>query len=1365
MHFFYVRMILTILAITKCFLVFGQANHSFHKITVNDGLPHSDVTSIVQDQKGFIWFGTYSGLCRFDGLNFKLFKHDSNRSNSLSNNRVISQYISSDSTMYIGTEAGGLNIFDPYLEDFKVYKHDSKDEKSIVGNVVYSIYESKDKSIWIGTNKGLDLLKRKNDSIHFERIIEEDIDVKDIQEIGQGLLWVATNVGLYQVDINDGTSNKILPELNVDINQLLKLKGGKILIASPEKGLILYENEKLEVVHPSPASALFMSHDASIWVGTNGEGLFRYDFDLSDFEHYKSNKSNPANLNFNEISSLFEDSFGILWIGTYGGGVNKLNLRAKEFALYSNTPWDNNSISGDRVISFYQSKDSLLWIGVRGGGINVLDRKTDKVYRLNKLVSDLLHKQSVSAFHEDSLGTMWVGFWGGVVRLTKKDRKDLLLGKQITYDTTLWEYSVEKIINDDEGHLWFSTTNGLIEYIPGKADYYKGTYKTYLNEEYNSNSLSDNFIRDIFIERQSNDGVKVVWVGTINGLNRMSFEKNGTRIQRIFNDPSKSNSLPANFISIIHQDKNGDLWISTLGGGLCKMLTSRDGNSEPTFLIINEHSGLINNEVETLLEEDNGNFWLGSYGLTKYSPQKNEFKYYDVSDGLQSNAFKVWSAFKTTDGEMVFGGTNGFNIFHPSRIIDNEIPPKLVFTDFKINNKSIDIAEKYSGEIILDSSICYQRKIVLPYSLNNFSIQFAALHFASSKKNQYRFKLEGIDKDWIIKSGLENNQNYSNLNPGDYRFILYGSNSDNVWAEDPLVLDVIVMPPFWANNYAYTLYVILLLGLLLLFRKYSIIQENEKNKLKLERFKRKQLEELSKLKMRFFTNVSHEFRTPLSLMVGPVEELAEQKNLDAESRRKVDFIHRNIKRLTLLVDEIMDFRKYGEKRSKLKMAEGDIIKFINEIKLFFNNEANRRNIEYSIHTDLENFKLYFDRTALEKVFFNLLNNAFKYAPNGAVVHMECKLINQNEFKVSISNTGSKISEEDLEHIFERYYRSIRTTNKGTGIGLAIVKSVIDQHKGRIWAENIENGVVFSFILPTGKNHLEDSEVTHVNADSERVNEYLVEQTFDDFDATTPPLYERAIQSKPKKILIVEDNDELRAYLDQSLGKFYNIVLAHNGKVGLEKALSENPDIIISDVMMPEMDGISMCSAIKSNVGTSHIPVIILTARTSILHQIDGYEMGADSYLTKPFSTKLLISRVKNLLDLREKLRASIKEKLSFSPSEVTVTSIDKKILEKTIKAIEKNISDPDFKVEDLCKEVGLSRPQLYRKLKSLTSYSINDFIRIIRLKRAAQILKVDNSSVSEVMYQVGFTNSSYFTRAFKAEFGTTPKEYGSKVIQ
>lgn len=1353
----------TYLLFVVCFNVFRSEAQTvdFKKFSINQGLPHSDVTSIVQDSLGFIWFGTYNGLCRYDGYNAKIFRYNPNDDNTISSNRILSLYVDKSNNLWIGTELGGLNKLN--LTDYKIEKfvNDPNNNNSLSSNLVKAVFEDKNGTIWVGTNRGLNELKSKS----FQHYLNPSTTVNTI--VGkENTLWIGTEEGL--IHFNTQTKNHLFYG-STDygaVNAILQdQKDENILWLGMGFGLYKFDktSKTFEKIDSSEVLTVVYDNFGNIWYGTRNDGIFEIDSSGKEY-HYNKNVFFNESLSNNEVSSLYEDYSGVMWIGTLGGGINYYNTRQKKFELFKTRPNLENSLSSDVIICFNEDQNQKLWIGTRGGGINILDRKTGDIQIFEKFVSNQgLEHNNISAFYRDSSDNLIVGTWGGLYLLDKKNQKTIYENKKPTYIEDLWSawgiesVSVFRIKADNQGHLWIGTNQGLFEYIPIETgDYIKGKLVRYSKDD-NDFKLSDNTITDVLIEHIEHD-TKLVWVATRNGLNRMRL-KNGkvTDIHKIYHNPIQNKGLTANYISFVHKDSSGQLWIGTLGGGICRML---NGSNEDDFYFENftQNNGLVNNDIEAVLEDSKGNLWLSGEGITKFNYKAKTFRNYTVEDGLQSNSFKIWSAYKNDSGELMFGGINGFNIFNPDDIVDNPIPPKVCITELKVFNNTIEPHDKINGNVILTNAINHTSKISLKHNLNNFSLGFSALHFTSPKNNIYKYKLEGADENWSLASGDKRSISYANLNSGEYTFKIMAANSDGVWG-DPISLDILIHPPWWLSNTALVLYVFVFVSFLYLFNKYALIRVNEKNRLEMESVLHKQAEEVNQIKLRFFTDISHEIRTPLSLIVGPVKELLSDFNLSSSVKAKIKMAHRNVKMLMRLTDEIIDFNKYEKKQMGIHASKNDMIAFLKDIKLYFNDTAQSRQIKFTFYTYENELYVWFEKNKLEKVIFNLLSNAFKFTKKGGLIRLYCiRDKASNHVEIGVYNTGFGIPEKELPHIFERYYQienNIKHT--GSGIGLSLSKYIIEQHKGKIWAESELNKYAeFKFSIPLDNKHFASYELVE-NQNEENNLEYYKTLS----DITSEALEPLNNKENNLNVLIVEDNEDLRIYIKNELSRHFNIVEATNGEEALDICNKNNFDLVISDVMMPKMDGITFCHKLKTNIATSHIPIILLTARTSNSYKLDGYNTGADDYITKPFDLELLLVRAKNLIESRVKLRQRFKQDNFTNPEEITVTSLDEKIIKKCLAIIEENISDSDFTVEYLCNQMGVSRSQLYRKIMALTNMSINNFIKTVRLKRAAQILTQDDSSIVEVMNMVGFSNNSYFTRSFKAEFGCTPKQYKS----
>lgn len=1363
-------MLRTCLLTLLCFVVCLTSAQSieFKKLSINEGLPHSDVTSIVQDSRGFMWFGTYNGLCRFDGYETKVFRYSLDDPNSISSNRILSMYADDSNNLWVGTELGGLNKLNLTTLKLQRMQHDPENENSLSSNLVSAIYEDTKGSIWVGTNKGLNELRGNE----FKRYLHADIAVNTIiKASGKDSLWVGTDQGLFYFNTTTKGHTFFQTSSYGSVNAVLEDRQDQNVIwLGMSSGVYKFDksSKSFSRIQTGEILSICYDHQGDIWYGTRNDGVFKWSVS-GTLAHYRQNNILEKSLSNNEISSLYEDYSGVLWIGTLGGGVNQYNTRQKKFELFKVRPDVQNSINSNVIICFNETESRNLWIGTRGGGLNVMDRVTGKIRYVNYFESEAgLKHRNISALYGDDYSNLLVGAWGGLYLLDAEAQDNILKGRLPEYSDLLAKWNIEpvsvfKIVIDGDAHIWLCTDHGLIEFIPEiPGSYEQGSIRRYRQGE-GPEALSDDRITDVLVEHIGFEA-KIVWVGSRNGLNRMVIENDEVvSRKKIYQGPGVTNGLKANYISFLHEDSLGNLWVGTLGGGLSRMIKGRSSKDvEFSFETYTQNNGLVNNDVEALLEDEDGNLWLSGEGITKFNYQDNVFRHYTVEDGLQSNSFKIWSAFKNDGGELIFGGINGFNIFHPDSISDNPIPPKVCFTELKIYNKVVEPNERISGRVVLSRSISHTDRVSLGHNLNNMTLGFSGLHYAASGSNMYKFKLEGADEDWTLASGDKRSISYANLNAGEYTFKVMAANSDGVWGE-PISMEITIAPPWWFSKIAYLVYALILVSLLMLFRKYSLIRVQEKNRLQLESVLRKQEEEVNQLKLRFFTDISHEIRTPLSLIVSPIKELVSEVKVSGKIREKIILAHRNINMLLRLTDEIMDFIKYEKGQMGLHASEGNIVTFLNEITLFFEHIAQKRKITYSFTSKEADLQVWYDRNKLEKVIFNLVNNAFKFTPDGGEIRITCtKNDIDNTVEISVYNTGVGISEREYLRIFERYYQIDNTTKQsGSGIGLSLSKFIVEQHKGSIWVESeVDNYAEFKCSIPLGKDHLEEDEIVSEKDISDRPEYYKLTENIELGDAHVIT----KDGAGKSDILIVEDNTDLRQYIKSNLSKYFNIYEAQNGEEAIVLTSKRAFDLIISDVMMPKMDGIVLCKTLKTSIKTSHIPIILLTARTSLIYKMDGYSIGADDYMTKPFNIELLVVRATNLISSRKKLRENFKKDFLTNPRQVSVTSLDDKILQKCLHVVESNMSNTEFNVEDLCLEVGLSRSQLYRKIKALTNLSISNFIKTVRLKRAAQILKQDDSSVTVAMDRVGFSNSSYFTRAFKSEFGCSPKKYRSNFL-
>ncbi|SNR30825.1 Signal transduction histidine kinase [Lutibacter agarilyticus] len=1382
---------------------YGQYSLGFDHLTTENGLSQSDVNCIYQDKDGFMWFGTHDGLNRYDGYNFTIFKPDPTSETSISSNLIWKIVDDENGNLWIGTTGGGLNYFDKNTEKFTRFQHDEYNSNSLISNHITQLYRDSKSRLWIGTTKGIDLidLEKPIDSIkiqHFNLYQNEIISSMDgnsvfsIFEDSRNQLWVGGIRGLSKLirdqngDIYFQLVNKYFERPNIPVRTIAEDRFGNLLIGS-SAGLYRYllnnDTYKSQFIRAGNFTKIVVDKE-HIWAGTS-KGLLDFK-NISDtlvpimVSLYKYDPENPTqSLSKDHVKSLFIDRTGIVWAGADGGGVNKFDPQRKQF-LHIQKTLDPGSIANNNLRSMYEDSNGYLWLGSNGGGLNMLpkkdiDRKFNKFKHLTKInkpfaIEEVIYNNSkkILVGGENSPGLFEIDI-EDPAKISNAAIKPI---REITN-------SVFSIMQDSYKNIWIGTYNGGVHrWLLDKdsADFKKDILSENKNIDF---SISNNIIRDILQDSKGN-----IWFATGNGLCKITPDQIHTKNPKFEiykSNPNDSISISHNYILTVFESKSGEIWIGTFGGGLNKLITSNDGEiiGFKTFSI---NEGLPNSVVKGILEDDNGNLWLSTNkGLSRFNIDQESFKNYDANDGLQSNEFSELTCLKRKNGELLFGGVNGFTAFFPNEIKNNDLNAETVFTQFSIFNKPVAIGEEINGRVILDKSINKKEQIDLKYSENSFSFEFAALHYAASKKNNYKYKLEGFNENWIFTTSNNRYATYTNLEPGLYTLKVMASNNDGVWDKTPIQLKINVIPPFWRTEWAKVFYVFIILGLLLAFRRFTVIRTTKKHELELEHLEKEKLEEINRLKLEFFTNISHEFRTPLTLIKGPLEYL-QKKGSDISHKEVSDqyqLMKKNTDYLLRLVNQLLDFRKMDKGKMELLIGENDVVSFLKEIGEPFQFLSLKKDIDFQIKSSEKNIKSYFDKDALEKIINNLLSNAFKFTPEKGKVSVE--VFNGKDFEchenlnlnidvekyilIQVSDSGPGIPEHRVKHVFERFYTNVgsKNINKGTGIGLSFTKNLVELHQGSISVLSDPSfGTSFFVCLPKNKNAYDGVEGISFYDNSEGLS--LVSQT----EAAThaievmDDIVDKGLsrtRSKLPVLLIVDDNADIRSFIKRGLGEEYYIYEAEDGEKGFELAKNVVPNIIITDLMMPIMDGIELCDKLKTTQETSHIPVIMLTAKTSQEWEIEGLKTGADAYIRKPFDMELLKLKLKNILNYRDELRRRFNRDTTLQPNEVTVTSTDEIFLNKAIEIVEKHMMNSEFSVELLVKEMSLSRSNLYLKIKELTGLSSSEFIRNIRLKRAVQLLEQSDLSVKEIMYMTGFNTASYFSKCFKKQFGVIPSKY------
>ena len=1300
-----------------------------------------------------MWFGTASGLNRYDGYTFKVFHHRENDSTSLNDDFLVKIQEAPDNKFWIDTRNGQC-LFDPVSEKAMSSTTAWCRQLSLPAAFVTDIVKDKQGCYWFAqTGYGV---SRYNPETHTVKQFKRQPDITDMTADNAGNIWIIYTDGLLE-GYNTATEKK------------------------------MFSNDGLFELGEGLRYRLFADAENDLWIYTENmpQGAFCYNIKNNNLEHY--HRDAPVNrLNNNLVTGIQQDNNGMIWIATDHGGINLLNKRTGAIGYLENKPEDLKSISQNSINAIYRDNTGIIWLGSYKKGINYYHENIIKFPVYRHLLSDVhsLPFDDVNRFIEDDKGNLWIGTnGGGLIYYDRSTGNYRTFKHSATNANSISNDVIVSLCIDHNKKLWIGSYYGGLDCYDGQQ------FIHYKNDPQNATSISDNSIWEIYEDAQYQ-----LWIGTLSGgLNRLHPEINGFYTYRKGNG-----SVNSNYISALAEDQDGNLWIGTeagisvlnkkTGGFTYYQHDSKDkgslGNNNVTALLkdsrsnmwvatrdglnffdktthsfrhFNQVDGLSENNILTLLEDNDHTLWLGtanglSRGWVQYDQNgiiKIQFRNYDERDGLQGREFNENAALKTKRGELIFGGANGFNIISPEAISHNTIVPEVVLTDLRVFDKSLQPGEEFNNRVLLQTAISEVKDITLKYRENIFSLEFAALNYSNPEKNQYAYKLEGFNNNWLTTDGTHRTVTYTNLDPGKYIFRVKASNGDGVWNEKGTALLVTILPPFWRTVPAFIIYVVLLAAILLAARKLTIQRAHMRFQLAQQKKEAERVHELDLLKLKFFTNVSHEFRTPLSLIMAPVEKMLNQSR-EPEQKKQYQLIYRNARRLLALVNQLLDFRKLEMRELRLYPSMGDIVSFVKEVACSFSDMAGAKHIHFNFTTSIESLQISFDPDKIERILFNLLSNAFKFTPEHGNIQVQ---VGQEAQFVSImvKDSGIGIPQEDQDKIFERFFQHDvpgSILNQGSGIGLAISKEFVRLHQGTISVTSEPgNGTCFTVLLPVN------------NANTEPVvsqEELLLEQGAEE----TTEVAGKTSRKKPV-VLIVDDNDDIRFYLKDNLRRNYTVYEAVNGAEGWEKTKQFQPDLIVSDVMMPVMDGMELCRTIKNDKQTSHIPVILLTARSAAEPKLEAFQVGANDYVTKPFSFEMLQSRIRNLLAQQEAMRKLFQKQVDVNPSEISITSVDEQFIRQAIETVEEHISNPEFSVEDLSRSLHMSRVALYKKLLALTGKSPLDFIKTIRLKRAAQLLEKSQFNISEIAYEVGFNNPKYFARTFKKEFGKLPSEYAA----
>jgi signal transduction histidine kinase/ligand-binding sensor domain-containing protein/DNA-binding response OmpR family regulator len=1360
---------------------------------MESGLPGNSVFAIQQTKDGYLWIGTQDGLVRFDGFHFETFT--SGTIPQLKDNVIRALYEDRNAALWIGTNSGGLTRFiQGEFTTYSIKKHHALAR-------INAINEDQWGNLWIGSlTRGLTCLNLSNGQ--FTTYTTNDglpgNQVRSIYKDGNGSLWATTSAGIVKL-VKPGVFRVYAPPERLPYFKtacLYKEDTKELWIGTGERSLFRLKNGAFTpygtgpgILHPT-ITCLYKDKKKNLWIGTDGGGLTRMSNGVM------STLAGNDGLADGFVYSIYEDREGSLWVGTLDGGLHQLS--DSKFT----TTTSREGLAHDFIQCIHEGRSGDLWIGTKGG-LNRLKRETKGVSAANQVLTNeltastgLLHNSVISLW-EDQAGYLWIGTWGGLHRykpgtLTSFTKRDGLSDNRITC-----------IMGDRQGNTWVGTEYGLNRYNPGSRQ-----FTSFTRED----GLAGNSIKFIFAETRGN-----LLIGTDAGLNRI---KNGAITTYTAGTGGKKS-----LFHCVYEDKRGTLWFGSNSGLVCWQ-ENETGWSAYTY---NVQSGLIENYVYSILEDENGYLWLaGRNGISRVKKSRlEEFslgkiprvqpEWYNEKDGMKSR-WCTGAACKTPDGRFWFGTSVGVTMIDPHHIKTNPISPSLVIEKIIIDGDTI-IIKSFSGgpggRFYKKASLVAEGKLELAPGKKRLEFHYAAVSFINPEKIRFKLMLEGYDSDWLDMGNVRS-ATYTGLSPGNYTLKVTAGSSDGVWNEKGAFFSFYMRPFFYQTAWFYVsvIFFVLLAGFSLY--RYRVRQLRNRHKelgrqveirtgelkernAELEEARQRiqhtkelieaknrqlqeqseKLKELDKAKSRFFANISHEFRTPLTLIKGPLEQiLAENPEQNLETR--VNLMLRNSNRLLNLVNQLLDLAKFDSGKMKLQAARQNIVPFVKNIVMCFESLALQNKLDLTFEAEAVEICVYFDPEKIERILTNLLSNAFNYTPAGGKIRVSVREVIGTLHpcgcvEILVRDTGIGIPAERLPHIFDRFYRvetSHEYQQRGTGIGLALVRELIELHHGEIEVHSScrpdhTRGTEFILRLPMGKAYLQPGEIVNEAVDIKTAREASgpPAKTFADLENDA----QIAKESEPgprttggaekDTILVVEDNADVRAYIRGALEPQFNIEEAANGKEGIDRAGDIIPDLVISDIMMPELDGYEMCARLKKDIKTSHIPVILLTAKASENSIVRGLETGADDYITKPFNANLLVIRVKNLVRLRRQLQRKIQDEMMLQPGEISVSSIDTEFIKEIQASIEENLSGPEFSVEQLAKRLYMSKSSLYKKVEALTGESPQLFIRSYRLKRAAQLLKAKAGNVTEVAFEVGFSSTSYFAKCFKEKFHRLPSDY------
>ncbi len=1305
----------------------GQPSLIFHHLTTEDGLSNNNARAIIKDDLGFLWIGTESGLNRYDGYNFKYYSIKQAEPGAYQENVITSLQKDGFGNIWVKIY-NNYSIYDRNKDVFNsdisafLFKH------GIYTNSVNEVYVDKKKDLWVVSYDTIYSLNVSTKSVKiFKRKKEYGEYVSKVHGGSDDNFFIFLNSG-YLLQLNKRNGSETIIEIPDKIKEEIPTDEAKLFIDAYEgiwfysdvSDIIYYKKTQIanwvkldldteKKTQSNVVQDILDDENGNVWICTDHSGLFIYNKFSNTFINYTNNRYQKSSIASNNIRCIFKDDDGVVWLGHLKHGLSYYHESFHGFTRVEDPEcYDVSVIIDDR--------SGNIWIGTDGNGLFLHNNKQNgKLQKLN------LPSNVVTSLLEDKKGRIWIGtFLNGLFCYDNKQFAHYTLGNSGLSVNNIW-----KLIEDKYGNIWILTLGGGIQRLSVGQSIIDSLVQ-----------LSDELPYPIDI---CYDGMNKLYIATVSGV--YIYDIITGRIESRDGNAKGTQRFKQLLNRSVFIDSKNHLWMGHTDG-----ITLWDMTND-TIYYINKDNGLCDNLVRSITEDNNSNIWVTTSNgvslitLTKNERQTLKFSTYNFStkDGLMDNSFNNNAICKLHNGDIAMGGPEGLSILNPNKIIEKNQPlTNILITSLSIGNNPILIDSIYNGHKVLELPIEKTKSITLNHFDRLIAFSFTTGDLLNADKVKFMYKMDGFDDQWLQVQG--NKIELSSLPPGNYQLLMKAMNSDGVWNESEMMLTIKVRPPWYLSRLALVFYYTFVSGLII----FIIFKTRRNHRVKLEKqrmqLEREQEVNLNEMKLRFFTNISHDLRTPLTLIITPLQTILSGQ-LDDRLRKKLEILNKNAEQLLHIINSLLDFRKLDVGAESLQLKIGDFVGFLNMVCNPFHSYANERCMNFKFQSTIDRLSIQFDPEKVKKIFTNLLSNAFKYTPDGGSV--EVKLSTEtNYIVVSVSDTGQGISDNDKMQVFNRFYQTSQSNeNTGSGIGLHIVKEYVNLHSGIIdITDNFPQGSIFTVKIPMRK----------VSANDELI---IDEESNDQEEIVSIEEQNRS------NLLFVDDNKDFCDFMEESLSDDYNVMIAYNGAEALELLENNDINVVVSDIMMPIMDGTELCNKIKTNIQWSHIPVILLTARTADEYKLEALEIGADDYITKPFNFNLLKLRINKFLEWRDKCHASFSNKIDISPSEITITSLDEKLIDKAINFVEEHMEETDFSVEELSEAVGLSRSHLYKKLMSITGKGPAEFIRTIRLKRGLQLLEKSQLQIAEIAYIVGFNSPKRFSINFKNEYGLSPSEY------